>query len=236
MTWKGIDVSYAQGRIDWAKVAEDPQVEFAMIRATATYPHDGRKGIDLQWERNIREAEKTSLPVGAYHYSYALTKEEARREAEHFLNVIQGHRFAYPVAFDFEDVTQSNLSAKAMGDICSEWLEYVESAGYYVMLYSTASLLKYKLTDPRLHRYDKWVAQVGVERPMVDGGIWQYSWRGRVSGISADTDLDYAYKDYPAIIRERGLNGWGIPEPDYKRLYEQAQSKLDRIARILEEE
>ena len=236
MVWKGIDVSYAQGRIDWGKVARDPQVEFAMIRATASYPHDGQRGIDLQWERNIREVEKTALPVGAYHYSYALNREQARREAEHFLNVIQGYRFAYPVAFDFENVTQSRLSARDMGDICSEWLEYVENAGYYVMLYSTASWLKYKLTDPRLRRYDKWVAHVEVQQPMVEGDIWQYSWKGRVSGISVDTDLDYSYKDYPAIIREKGLNGWGIPEPDYKFLYEQAQGKLDRIAQILAEE
>lgn len=235
MKRKGIDVSYAQGVIDWEKTAADPSVEFAMLRATASYPHGGKKGIDLQWERNIYEAEKTGLPLGAYHYSYALNKEEAHREAEHFLKVIQGHRFAYPVALDFEDPIQSRLSPQEMADICYEWLTDVKNAGYYAMLYSTASWLKYKLTDPRLQAYDKWVAHVEVEQPMLLGGMWQYSWRGKVWGISGDTDLNYAYKDFPAIIKGRGLNGWGSPERDYQKLYEQAQSKLDRIALIVDE-
>ena len=39
-------------------------------------------------------------------------------------------------------------------------------------------------------------------------GLWQYSWTGRILGISGDVDLDYAYKDYPAIIKAAGLNGF----------------------------
>lgn len=34
------------------------------------------------------------------------------------------------------------------------------------------------------------------------------SWTGRILGISGDVDLDYAYKDYPAIIKAAGLNGF----------------------------
>ena len=39
-------------------------------------------------------------------------------------------------------------------------------------------------------------------------GIWQYSSKGRVPGISGNVDLDIAYKDYPAIIKGAHLNGF----------------------------
>ena len=38
--------------------------------------------------------------------------------------------------------------------------------------------------------------------------LWQYSWKGSVSGIVGEVDLDYAYQDYPAIIKAAGLNGF----------------------------
>lgn len=38
--------------------------------------------------------------------------------------------------------------------------------------------------------------------------MWQYSWKGDVPGINGDVDLDFAYKDYPEIIKAKGLNGW----------------------------
>ena len=41
--------------------------------------------------------------------------------------------------------------------------------------------------------------------------MWQYSWKGKISGISGDVDLDYCYTDYPAQIKAKGLNGYGKP-------------------------
>ena len=37
-------------------------------------------------------------------------------------------------------------------------------------------------------------------------GMWQYSDEGRIDGIDEDVDLNYAYKDYAAIIDKFGLN------------------------------
>lgn len=44
-------------------------------------------------------------------------------------------------------------------------------------------------------------------------GIWQYSEKGKVDGISGDVDLDICYKDFPTIINGKGLNGWGKANP-----------------------
>ena len=39
-------------------------------------------------------------------------------------------------------------------------------------------------------------------------GLWQYTSDGAVDGISGRVDLDYAYKNYPNIMRVNGLNGF----------------------------
>lgn len=58
-------------------------------------------------------------------------------------------------------------------------------------------------------RYALWVAEYG-SRCNYGGsyGIWQYSSTGRVSGISGNVDMDYAYIDYPSIMKSGGFNGY----------------------------
>lgn len=58
--------------------------------------------------------------------------------------------------------------------------------------------------------------------------MWQYSASGSVPGISGAVDLDYAYQDYPSIIKNAGLNGWKknpATGSDYQAMYE-AQKAL----------
>ena len=71
------------------------------------------------------------------------------------------------------------------------------------------------------NRYDIFLSHIGVQQTDYAGsyGLWQYSWTGCIPGISGDVDLDYAYKDYPTMIQNAGLNGFTkttqtIPEPD----------------------
>ena len=46
-----------------------------------------KKNIDLliQFERNYKECKRLGIPVGVYHYSYAKTEGQAKREAEGFV-------------------------------------------------------------------------------------------------------------------------------------------------------
>ena len=43
-------------------------------------------------------------------------------------------------------------------------------------------------------------------------GIWQHSEKGNVDGINGNVDLDICYKDFPTIIKAKGLNGFGKEE------------------------
>ena len=44
-------------------------------------------------------------------------------------------------------------------------------------------------------------------------GIWQYSDKGRVDGITGAVDLDEGYIDYAKLVKERGLNGFAASAP-----------------------
>lgn len=205
---KGIDVSAHQGKIDWKKV----NAEFAILRAGFGKVISQK---DEQYEANYSGAKAAGIPIGAYWYSYAMTPDEARQEADVFLEVSKGKQFEYPVYFDIEEQKQLALGKEKVSAIIKAFLEKVEKAGYWVGLYMSASPLTDCVTDDIKNRYAVWVANVGVSKPAYSGtyGMWQYSWKGSVSGINGDVDMDYAYVDYPAKIKAKGLNGYG-KEPD----------------------
>ena len=64
---KGIDVSYAQGAIDWAKV-KAAGIDFAMIRASRGKVNDRPIAQDVTFEYNITQATANGVKVGVYHY------------------------------------------------------------------------------------------------------------------------------------------------------------------------
>ncbi len=202
---KGIDVSKYQGNIDWEKV-KNAGIEFAIIRA-GYGKFDFQK--DEKFEQNYSGAKNAGIPVGAYHYSYAKTVEDARLEAEVFLNWIRGKQFEYPVALDIEEKAQSDKGRQFVSDVIRAFCETVENAGYYVCVYSNKYWYDNFIDDDCKKKYDAWVAQWADSNTYAGNyGMWQYSSQGSVDGISGRTDLDEAYKDYPEIMRSKGLNGF----------------------------
>lgn len=199
--YKGIDVSKHQGKIDWTKV-KAAGVQFAMLRA-GYGRYDNQK--DEQFEANYKGATAAGIPVGAYHYSYATTAEQAKQEAEVFLGWIKGKNLTYPVAFDIEDKKQANLGVSVISDIIRAFCEMVEAAGYYVVVYANKDWLTNRIDADCKSRYDIWLAQWTSE-PTYTGsyGMWQYTSDGTVDGIAGRVDMNIAYKDYPSIIAGMG--------------------------------
>ena len=200
---RGIDVSYAQGKIDWDKVKTSGAVDFAILRAGYGKEYSQ---IDDQFERNYNECKRLGIPCGAYWYSYATTAAEAEQEAEVCLSVLKGKQFEYPVAFDIEE-TRCFLQTDTL---CAAFCGALEKTGYYTAIYTFKSALEQYFDSGTKSRYDVFLSHVGVSKTDYAGtyGLWQYSWTGCIPGISGDVDLDYAYKDYPTIIQQAGLNGF----------------------------
>lgn len=207
---KGIDVSVHNGSIDWQKV-KNAGIQFAILRAGY-----GRElsQKDTRFEENYRNAKAAGIPVGAYWYSYAMSENEAKMD----LSVIKNKQFEMPVYFDLEEKKQLDLGKEKVSAIMRAFLEKVEKYGYFVGLYGSASSLTTHTADDIKSRYTIWLAH-WTDRTNYSGayGIWQYSDKGKVNGISGNVDLDTAYIDFPNIIKSKGLNGFGkdtTPEPD----------------------
>lgn len=197
---KGIDVSRWQGTIDWAKVKADG-VEFAMIGIGR---YQNGKGIpDTMFDTNMKNALAQGIKVGVYLYSQASTVEEARNEADFVLDQIDGYKISYPVAFDIEDDVHKSMTNKQRTDITIAFLEVIEEAGYYPMIYASESWFNSSMDLSRLTKYDKWVARWASTVSFGPLSMWQYSSTGKVSGISTYVDLDYSYKDYSKLIQPR---------------------------------
>lgn len=203
--YKGIDVSKWQDTIKWNKV-KNAGIDFAMIRSSF-----GDCDRDKMLEKNVAGCEKYGIPYGFYHYTYAQTKAQAKKEARFFLNTIKNYNPEYPIVLDIEEDFYKKMSRKKVTDIICAFAEELEKAGYYTMIYSYSSFFNDYVDMDRIKKYDIWIACWGDEDKLnntYDGhyGMWQYSSTGRVSGIDGDVDLNYAYKDYPERIRRNGLN------------------------------
>mgnify|MGYP004451007719 CR=1 FL=1 len=210
---QGIDVSEWQGNINWQSV-KNSGVKFAMLRSGWSTGVDNPQTheIDQRFNENVKKAKEVNMPIGVYHYSYARSVDEARQEAEHCLSIVSGYAYEYPIVFDIEDkkileATQENK--RIMTDIVKAFCNRIEQAGYYAAFYANPNWLdNYLYSNELLGRYDLWLAQWNIESPSKPCGIWQYSSEGYVPGIDGKVDLDYAYIDYPSLMKSHKLNGY----------------------------
>jgi GH25 family lysozyme M1 (1,4-beta-N-acetylmuramidase) len=212
--YKGIDISAWQGAPDFSRVKTDG-VQFIIARAGY-----GSNNIDKQFRRNADECNRLGIPLGVYWFSYALTAAEAAQEARYCLEAVKPYRLEYPIYFDLEydtiryaakngvTITKA-LATQMVTAFCNE----IERARHYAAKYSNADYLTRMFDQKALARYDLWYAWYNSKCNRSDAGVWQYSSKGRVGGISGNVDMDYSMKDYPGIIRRAGLNDLGKETP-----------------------
>ena len=204
--YHGIDVSKWQGEINWKKV-KNHGVDFAMIRSSF-----GDCDVDEKLKVNVKGCEKYDIPYGFYHYTYAKTVSEAKNEAKFFLKTIKKYSPEYPVVLDIEESFYERMTKKQVTDIICAFMEELENAGYYAMIYSNAKFFEDNTIIERLKDYDIWVACWGDEEKLNSSysyhyGMWQYTDDGEIPGINEnEVDLNYAYKNYAERIRRFGLN------------------------------
>lgn len=185
--YEGIDVSEWQGEIDWKKVKDDG-IEMAYIRSSS-----GSAYRDVRFAENYAEAKKNGIKVGFYHYMTARNTDQARQQAEFFVNVTANTNPECKLAMDFEFFGE--LSAAEVNDISGVFLETVrERSGRQVCIYSDAFNAR-SVFGESLTKYPLWVADYYVENPESNGkwDVWagfQYTDIGRVDGINGNVDKD----------------------------------------------
>ena len=172
-TKKGIDVSYAQGNIDFSRISKD-QVQFAIVRSSFGW-EAGQK--DSEFDRNMKGFASKGIPCGIYHYSYAESSEDALKEAEYCLSCIKGTDPQLPVFIDMEEQRIADHGKR---------------------IYTNPNWLRnYLYADELIGKYPLWLAQWDSSAPVYDCMIWQYTVGGRgcIDGIPGECDLDILYTD-----------------------------------------
>lgn len=209
-----MDVSRWQGNINWDKVKASGLVSGVMLKAVSTNRKLSKRKdglyIDPTFERNYAECKRVGLPVGVYYYTYATDKEMADAELDLLKTALTGKTFELPISVDVEDNKIKKLSTQALTDLAAYALATVEQWGFYALLYVGLNFAQTELYmgDAALRKYDVWLAAYRSKKPAPDWpfGLWQYTSKGKIPGVSGDVDLSHAYKDYAAIIAKKGLD------------------------------
>lgn len=200
-----IDLSYANGIVDFDAIKRDG-VEGVIIRCGY-----GREKWqkDAQFERNYSEAKRVGLHVGCYHYAYCNSADDAEREAYACLDMIAGKQFDLPIYYDLEEPSCMPVINDAIERFCG----ILESKGYFVGIYTSKSVLVEYVSERNKTKQCVWLAHWTGSKDIKSDykgqhGMWQYSDKGRVNGISGDVDMDEMYVDYPSIIIPGGYNNY----------------------------
>lgn len=203
---KGVDISGANGDVDFEMLKRNG-ISFVMIN------------LGNLFADNVKKAEAAGMPWGAYYYTYSLSPEEDRQELDKILGRLAGKKPTYPVAIDVEDGdgykskyggwNRENVSRNAR-----YLLGGLKKAGFYPMIYTGFEEIENLLDRDIYMGVDMWWAQWATRcgYPENNLGMWQFG--GETNYICSPYiegeifDQNYAYKDYPTIIKQGGYNGW----------------------------
>ena len=191
----GIDVSKHNGVIDWKKVAAT-DVDFAIIRAGYGYTY-----VDPRFKYNIENAIANGIKVGVYWFVYALSVDEAIKNADKFHSVIAPYakNITMKVWCDFEydsdNYANKNgiaFSKESRTAIVKAFCERLKELGYDVGVYANRDYLRYKFED--LSEYPLWYALYNSTKDR-ECLMWQHTSKGKVDGITGNVDMNYLYTD-----------------------------------------
>lgn len=208
---KGIDISGYQKNINLEK-AKKEGIEFVILKAgyTGWGGNGTSKGKDSQFENFYKKCKELNIPVGAYWYSCADTKQKGIDEANYmYEKCLKGKQFEYPIYIDVEEKRWQSGKKKEVTDAIISFCDTLEKKGYFVGVYASLDWFKNKIDTNRLKNYTKWVACWSKNKPQFNYNafdLWQNADNGVVAGLKLDTDI--SYRDFPTIIKKGGFNGF----------------------------
>ena len=193
---KGIDVSYANGSINWSQVRKN--IDFAIIRSTFGLDLEGQ--TDEFFTQNADGCVKYNIPFGTYHFAYFTDKQSAIKQAEFAIR--KANQYKNHVKFIALDIEEdSETYAKRIGkspnwtNCAITFLETVKKAGYIPILYTNQDWLTNYLDYNKMKNYKIWFAAPGATSPKYNAILLQYSWTGTVPGITGKVDMNYLYDE-----------------------------------------
>ena len=213
-------MSHCQNNVDYRALKAGKiggkAVKFAMLRFSYGMSRD------TVFDTHYNGCKSAGIYVGVYHWLKAQNVAEARKEAQWLVEKLKSYNIDYPVALDFEDekLLALKLTKAQYTAIVTAFMDVLEKANYYVILYTNPDCLENRLKVSMRTKYDIWLAH-WVNNPANYGQtMWQYAALGTaaqvnarqatkvgtVEGANGPCDVNWAYVGYAAKIRKLGKN------------------------------
>ena len=195
----GIDVSKHNGNIDWNAV-KNSGVSYVIIRCGYRGYSTGVLVEDPKFRSNIKGAKAAGLKVGAYFFSQAVNEVEAVEEASMAIDLVKGYGLNYPLFLDVEASggRADGISRDTRTAVCKTFCQTVQNSGISAGIYANKTWFTEKINTASLTSYKLWLAQY-ASAPTYTAtryDLWQYSSRGKVSGIGTNVDMNISYVNY----------------------------------------
>jgi len=216
----GIDVAKYQKRIDWDKLSlcadaagrvhpgrrKDKYLQpvlFAMIKST-----EGATLQDPNFKRNFREAKKHGIIRGAYHF--LTVQSSVDEQVKNFIDNTPLETGDMPPVLDLEIskaiMKKNHAQVRRMA---REWLRRIEKHyGVKPIIYTYENYYKLYMRGKGFDDYDFWIARYSAEPSARRWEIWQFTDRGRCTGIDHNVDIDLFRGDYAALkkyVKTKGI-------------------------------
>lgn len=198
-----VDISHWNGNIDFNALKRDADGVIMKLSQGSTV-------FDSMFDTYYQKATAAGLKVGAYVFMNATTQNTAVNEAAFALRCLNGRPLPLGLWLDVEDDKIRRVSNFA--DNCVTELEAWKNNGYNVGIYANLNWYNNYLTD-KLRKYPIWIARYSPNdgtyhpssKPDIDPYMWQYTSKGKVSGIKGDVDLDEVYKTFDDTAKEESF-------------------------------
>ncbi|VWL85741.1 GH25 family lysozyme [Oceanivirga miroungae] len=190
---KGLDISHHQDRINWDKV--NKKYKFILIKAT-----EGSNFLDKDYFYNINRARMNGFYVGSYHYF--TTKSSGKDQALWYISNVGKTKNTFAPIIDVE-LSKSDDKNSVLKQV-KEFIYYIEKfyerkVIIYTNYYTYKKYIKNELKENKLWIRDiKYYPEIEEDNRWI---IWQYSNRGRVSGIKGFTDKNALRYDLEYYIK-----------------------------------
>lgn len=199
---RGIDVSEHQGEINFAKVKKN-DISFVIPRSSL-----GFSTVDKFFLQNVVQAKKNGIAVPAiYHFSYALTKEDADKEACFVAELAEKAGLPaktiifYDLEYDNVDryAKQTtnhlgkavNITKTKASDMAAAFCERIKAAGFVPGIYSNTDYLDRMFTKSVISRYILWHADYRKSAtPDSRATFFQYTSEAKIDGINGNVDMN----------------------------------------------
>lgn len=191
----GVDLSEHNKDVDF-NVLKQQGIEFAFLRLGWRGYVDPTIHLDARFEEYYKKAKDSGIQIGVYFFSQAISKQEAKEEAEYVIENIQDKEIDLYVVYDYETIESklartTKLSKSERTNNAREFLSTIEEYGYKPMLYTNMYWIKYNYDFLLLLDYPIWFAQYS-KSPQYKGNhiIWQYATEMELDGVSSKDGAD----------------------------------------------